>query len=437
MKAVILAGGKGTRLGQYTANIPKPMLTIDNKPILEHQLEVLKRYGINEIILLVNHLKSVIIDYFGDGSKFNVNIKYLEEEKPLGTAGGLKEIEDYLKEDFLFIYGDVMFDVDIQRLLKFHFDKKSQLTLVVHPNDHPFDSDLIDTNKEDRVIDVFPKPHPQNFYYKNLVNAGMYVITPAVLEFIKKGEKSDFGKNILPEIIYKLKVYAYNTSEYLKDMGTPDRLQKVTNDYLSGKIQRKSYSKKQKAVFLDRDGVINKFVGLLYKPEQFELYPFVVDAIKMLNNSDYLAIVVTNQPVVARNLCTIEELEFIHKKMETILGNKGAKLDAIYYCPHHPDKGYPEENPEYKIDCECRKPKPGMIFKAAEKFNIDLSKSFIIGDSYTDILTGYNAGLTTIGVKTGVALNDEDRNRMISKGYTITEPDYIYNDILDAIKNII
>ena len=361
MKAVILAGGKGTRLGQYTKDIPKPMLEIDNKPILEHQVEVLKRYGINEIIFLVNHLKSVIIDYFGDGSKFGVSIKYLEEEKPLGTAGGLKEIEEYLSEDFLFIYGDVMFDMDLQRLIKFHFEKQSQLTLVVHPNDHPFDSDLIDIDKEEKVIDVYPKPHPQNFYYKNLVNAGMYVINPAVLDFIKRGEKSDFGKNILPVIIHKLKVFAYNTSEYLKDMGTPERLKKVTEDFLSGKIKRKSYAQKQKAVFLDRDGVINKFVGLLYKPEQLELYPFVTEAIKILNNSDFLTIVVTNQPVVARNLCTIEELEFIHKKMETILGNEGAKLDAIYYCPHHPDKGYPEENPEYKIDCECRKPKPGMI----------------------------------------------------------------------------
>lgn len=436
MKAIILAGGKGTRLGDYTKDIPKPMLTIGSKPVLEHQINILKRHGINEIILLVNHLKDVIIDYFGNGEKLGVKISYLEELQAMGTAGGLKEIDDKLKEDFLFVYGDVMFDIDIQRLLKFHFSKKSQFTLVVHPNDHPFDSDLIDIDRNNKVTAVFPKPHKKDFYYKNLVNAGIYVIHPVVLNFIERNKKSDFGQDIIPKVFDKLNVYAYNTSEYLKDMGTPDRLEKVTKDYLSGKISKRSYLNKQKAVFIDRDGVLNVFKGLIYKPEQFEMYPFAIEAVKLLNNTDYLSIVVTNQPAVAKNFCTIDDIEYIHKKMETILGNAGAKLDAIYYCPHHPEKGYPGENPEFKIDCECRKPKPGMLLKAAEEFNIDLSKSYIIGDSFFDILAGYNAGTTPIAVKTGLALNEEDRNRFINKGYTLQEPKMIFENILEAVKNI-
>ena len=436
MKAIILAGGKGTRLGVYTKNIPKPMLTVGSKPILEHQINILKRHGISEIILLVNHLKDYIIDYFGNGEKFGVKISYLEESNPLGTAGGLKEIEDKLTEDFIFIYGDVMFDIDINRLLNFHFSQKSQFTIVVHPNDHPFDSDLIDVDKNKKVSSVFPKPHPKDFYYKNLVNAGIYVINPVVLNFIAKDKKSDFGKDIIPMIYNKLDVYAYNTSEYMKDMGTPERLERVKKDYLSGKISKRSYLKKQKAVFLDRDGVLNVFKGLIYKSEQFEMYPFAIEAVKLLNSTDYLSIIVTNQPAVARNLCTIDDIEFIHKKMETILGNAGAKLDAIYYCPHHPDKGFPDENPEYKIDCECRKPKPGMLLKAAKEFNIDLSKSFIIGDSFFDILAGYNAGVMPIGVKTGMGLNDDDRKRFISKGYTLREPKMIFENVLEAVKNI-
>jgi histidinol-phosphate phosphatase family protein len=437
MKAVILAGGKGTRLKEYTQNIPKPMLKIGNKPVLEHQIEILKRHQIVDIIFLVNHLKSVIIDYFGNGKNFGVNIDYYEENEPLGTAGGLREIQKKLNEDFLFIYGDTIFDIDLERLIKFHTEKNSDFTLVAHPNDHPFDSDLIDIDKNEQVVKILPKSHKRDFFYKNLVNAGMYVVSPSVLKYIPKAKKSDFGKDILPRIIDKVRVFAYNTSEYIKDMGTPERLSAVRNDYNNRKIFRRSYLHKQKAIFLDRDGVINKYKGLIYKPEQLEIYPFSIEALKILNNSDYLAIIVTNQPVVARNLCTIEELEYIHKKMETIFGNQGAKFDAIYYCPHHPDKGYKDENPEYKIDCPCRKPKPGMLLKAAEKFNIDLSESYIIGDSFFDILAGYNAGVTPIAVKTGVGLNQDDRKRFLSKGYQLKEPAMIFDNLLEAVKKII
>ena len=151
-------------------------------------------------------------------------------------------------------------------------------------------------------------------------------------------------------------------------------------------------SNKRPAIFLDRDGTINKEVNLLKDPEQLELIEGAAEAIKLINKSDYLAVIVTNQPVIARNLCSIEELEYIHATLETMLGKEGAYVNAIYYCPHHPDKGYPEERPEYKIDCECRKPKPGMLIQAAKDWNIDLSSSYMIGDSDRDLKVGQNAG---------------------------------------------
>ena len=168
---------------------------------------------------------------------------------------------------------------------------------------------------------------------------------------------------------------------------------------ISSKALRVESDTSRKAIFIDRDGTINKEVNLLYKIEDFELLPGVVEAIKKINQSEYLAIVITNQPVVARGLCTIDELEKFHKKMETLLGLEGAKLDAVYYCPHHPDKGYPEENKAYKMNCNCRKPDIGMVLNAAKDFNIDLEKSFFIGDSDNDILCGENSGLKTIKVK--------------------------------------
>lgn len=421
MKAVILAGGQGTRMGKYTEEIPKPMLEVGGKPILEHQIELLKRYNINEVWVLVNYLKDAIIEYFGDGEKHGVTINYYEEKTPLGTTGGIKEIEDELNEDFVVLYGDVMIDMNIQRLMDFHKDKNSECTLVLHPNDHPFDSDLVETNQDCRVIDFFPKPHPENLFYKNLVNAGAYVFSPAIFSHIEKGKKADFGRHVFPAIFDKIKMYGYNTAEYLKDMGTPDRWKEVESAYVSGKISRSNYDYKQKAIFLDRDGVINIEKSFINDPADYQLYDFTPEAVKKINQTEYKAIVITNQSAIARNISTFEELANIHKKMETVMGNAGAKIDELYFCPHHPDKGFPEEREEYKIECECRKPKPGMLLQAASEFNIDLKQSIMIGDTERDVMAGKNAGCYTAGVMTGYGM----------KGSKVV-PDYFFANLLDA-----
>jgi D,D-heptose 1,7-bisphosphate phosphatase len=175
-------------------------------------------------------------------------------------------------------------------------------------------------------------------------------------------------------------------------MGTPDRYYEVEKDLQSGKVAARNLSKKQKAIFLDRDGTINIYKGFLTKEEDFELIPGVTEAIKLINRSGYLAIIVSNQPIIARGDCTFEELQTIHDKMETLLGKEGAFVDAIYYCPHHTDKGFEGERPEYKFDCDCRKPKPGLLLQAAKDWNIDLAKSYMIGDTDRDIEAGDNAG---------------------------------------------
>jgi D-glycero-D-manno-heptose 1,7-bisphosphate phosphatase len=148
----------------------------------------------------------------------------------------------------------------------------------------------------------------------------------------------------------------------------------------------------QKAVFLDRDGTINAFNGFITRPEDFELLEGAAEAIRKINSLGYLVIVITNQPVIARGELDFETLDLIHKKMETDLGKHGAYIDDLFFCPHHPDKGFSGERPEYKIDCDCRKPKPGMILQAAQKYNIDLAESFMVGDDQRDIEAGMNAG---------------------------------------------
>jgi len=418
MKAVILAGGKGTRLGKKCQNIPKSMVKIGPFSVLEHQINFLRRNKIKEIIILTSHLSHIIEKRF----KKEKDILCIKEEKALGTAGAIKNIENKLKEDFLVLYGDVMLDINIKRFVLFHKKKKSDCVLFLHPNNHPDDSDLVEIGSDNKIIGWFSKPRVKNRYFRNFTNGCFYIMSPKILKHIKKGAFLDFGKDVFPEVFQKIKMHGYVSAEYIKDMGTPERLKQVIKDYKTGKIKRFNIKNKRKAIFLDRDGTINKDLKNLSRVEDFELYPFSAKSVKKINDSEFLAIVVTNQPVVAKGFCSIEDLEEIHKKMETLLGREGAKLDAIYYCPHHPEKGHKGENKKYKIECNCRKSKTGMILKAKKDFNIDLKNSYIIGDSERDILCGKRAGLKTIRVKTGEGIKKSN-----------IKPDYSFDNLGKAV----
>lgn len=431
MKAVIQAGGKGTRISEITGDvIPKPMLEISGYPILYHQMMNLKKNGITDITVIIGHLGNVIKDYFGDGKQFGLNISYVEEDpqKPLGTAGSLYFLKDKLKENFVFLLADVFIDIDFEKMEQYHIANNADVTLLTHPNGHPFDSDLV--VEEGGVVKAFDyKSNNRTTYnYKNLVNAGVMIFSPSVFKYLTELRKYNYEKDIIVPLINEGKVVSYKSSEYAKDMGTPERYRRVQEDYNSGICDAKNLANKQKAIFLDRDGTINEYVGFLRKEEDFRLIPGVSEAIKKINNSGYLAIVVTNQPVIARGEVTEEELEEIHKKMETLLGLDGAYIDDIYYCPHHPDKGFEGEIPELKIECDCRKPKTGMLEKATREHNIDLSSSIMIGDSTLDIKMAENAGMQSVLLKTGQ--KGEDGKYEVS-------PTLIAEDLNDAINKII
>ena len=439
MKTVIMAGGRGTRISSVASDIPKPMIKIEGKPVLEHELECLRDQGFTDIILTVSHLGSIIMDYFGDGSgispatgkPFGVHIEYYFEKEPLGNAGALFKIKDKLDSDFLLLNADAVFDVDFNRFVAFHNQHGGLVTLFTHPNSHPYDSGLIIADKKYSVEQWLAKEDDRPKYYRNRVNAGLHVINPLILDQSgidadKVGTLDDNGKPIKVDLDRQLlkplagtgKMFCYDSPEYVKDMGTPERYYSVCEDYKAGRVSGKNLKNKQKAIFLDRDGTINKYVGFLRDIDEFELLDGVADAIQEINASGYLAIVSTNQPVIARGEVSFDELEMIHNKMETLLGQKGAYLDAIYFCPHHPHKGYEGERPELKFDCECRKPKPGMLLKAAQEFNIDLAQSWMIGDGENDIKAGMNAGCKTalIGESAfGQTLNVQSLKEFVDK----------------------
>ena len=410
MKTIIMAGGRGTRIQSIAADIPKPMIPIDGVPVLEREICSLKEQGFTDIIITISHLGEHISDYFKEGQKWGVHIEYFNEEVPLGNAGALFKLREKLgDEPFLLLNADAIFDVDFRRMVKFHMDKKALVTLFTHPNSHPYDSGLIIADKELSVERWLAKEDERPDFYKNRVNAGLHVVDPKVLDLVninaeligtideKTGKviKVDLDRQVLKPLAGTGKMFCYDSPEYVKDMGTPERFASVEADFKAGRVQSKNLKNMQKTIFLDRDGTINKHIGFLNDISQFELLPGVIEAIKKINESGYLCIVITNQPVIARGEVTFEELDTIHNKMETLLGFEGAYIDGLYFCPHHPHKGYDGEVPELKIDCDCRKPKPGMLLKAAEDFNIDLNQSWMIGDGENDIIAGKNAGCKT------------------------------------------
>ena len=233
------------------------------------------------------------------------------------------------KENFFLIFGDVLFDIDLQRMERFHREKQAAATLFVHPNAHPFDSDLVIHDADGRVRRFDSKHNVRDYWYRNCVNAGFYLLNRRICQGIPAQTKVDLEKELLTSLIADGQpVYAYESSEYIKDVGTVERIQRAEEELGSGLVSRRSLRNRQRAIFLDRDGTVNRKKGLVYQEEQFELEECAAEAVRKINRSGYLAIVVTNQPVVARGLCGIEDVERIHRKMETLLGQEGAYLDA-------------------------------------------------------------------------------------------------------------
>lgn len=427
MNALIMAGGMGTRLVRITENLmPKPMVKLKGKPLLEYAIDNLKKYGITDIYLSVGHMHEIIQDYFKDGSDFGVKIKYIVEDKPLGSGGALFYLKDKVSEDFVVCMGDALFDIDIDKMYESHKKHNALATLLTHPNLHPYDSDLIICDKDGRVLSIDKKGSERDFWYKNNVNAGFFIINKKALYYFDKEKKVNMEHDFINFLIKDGQpVYEYKSTEYIKDVGTPERYYAAIKDLEASLPEKKNLSNKQKAIFFDRDGTLNVYRNFISEEEDFLLVPDCAEALKSVNKSEYLAIVITNQPVVARGECTFEGLDNIFNKMETLLGKEGAYIDGIYYCPHHPDGGYEGEVKELKINCNCRKPKIGMIEQAVKDYNLDLSLCYMVGDSAIDVQTGKNANIKTVKVP----------SEQVDK-IEVT-PDYSASSLLDAVEYIL
>ena len=242
MKAVISAGGKGSRFVEITKDqIPKPMAPLLGKPILQYTVETLKKNGVTEITFLVGHLWQKIEQYFGDGKKFGVKINYNVEEFPLGSGGALWFLKGKIDGDFVMANGDSLYEIDLNSMLDFHKQNGALITLLTQPTDHPHDSDLLIMDKQTKRVLGFNKknePRPPNF--ENLANVGFFIINSKALEYFKELKSLNLEHDFITHFINTTdKVFGYESNEYIKDVGTPERYAAAIKDLQNGFIGKK------------------------------------------------------------------------------------------------------------------------------------------------------------------------------------------------------
>ena len=426
---VLLAGGFGTRLQSISIK-PKPLVKINNIPIIIDQLNTIKENGFNDVLILLHYQKDKIIDYVKKNKPSGMNIEFHIEAIPRGTAGAVFDVLPFLKRNFILIYSDIFFRVNLKRFLNFHIKNKSDITPFVHPNDHPNDSDIVEL--DDGVIKkLFKYPHPKNFYSNNLVMSGIFICSSQIFTQLanKDEDKLDMTKDLLIPSIKSndYRIYGYKSTEYCKDMGTPKRLEEVKNDILKNKHNLSELHNPRTAIFFDRDGTILERCGYLVDINQIKFVTHLTESIKKINKNNDLALMVTNQPQLAQGKLTFQKLKKIHDYIEYKLGISGAIIDDIYFCPHHPDKGFDGEVVELKVKCRCRKPNIKLIKDAIKNYNIALNKSWFIGDSWRDMELARRVGLRSIFIKTEDFFKSED---------PIPQADFYSDSFHDAINLI-
>jgi len=389
MKAIILCAGKGERLQPLTNTIPKPMIPINNRPLLEYNILLCKKHGITEIAVNTSYLPEQIKEYFGDGSKFGVKIKYSFEPELIGTSGALNNFREFLDETFAVIYGDNLTDIDLTEMYKYHKQNNAIATTAVRnkPAEYKTQS-LILADENKRIIKFLEKPSEELVQSlvkdTKIISSGLYILEPEILNFIPEGY-SDFAYDIFPKLIKNGKsLFAFIMDKYhFREVGKIEKYELAKKEIESGEVKL-SFLESNKAVFLDRDGVINEILyepeGKLMSPcnlEQLKILPKVKEGIQMLKDQGFKIVTVSNQPGVAFGYLNKEKLEEINKFLKEELG-----IDETYNCPHHP---------KFTGDCDCRKPKVGLIEQAAKEFNIDVKNSYMAGDNISDIQMGQTA----------------------------------------------
>jgi histidinol-phosphate phosphatase family protein len=406
-QAVILAGGRGQRLAGALDAPAKALVPLCGRTVIEHVLTWLGTQGVTDLVMCLGYRAAEIAAAVGDGGSLGLRVRYHVETSPLGTAGAVQAALPLLGERFFVVYSDVVADVDLRQLAQAHAVAASIATLAVHPNDHPFDSDRVVTDRYGYVQRIVRPSDDLGPEAGALCSAALYLLERRAIEPMALTPPCDFAHDVFPALLASgERLLAYRTTEYIKDMGTPARRIRVETDLAENLPRQMRRSALRPAVLLDRDGVIIEDVGHLPRGAAPRLLTGAVGALRRVNGEHALAVCCTNQPVIARGEQDEDGLHQVHRLLEGLLAAGGAWLDAIYTCPHHPERGFAGERVDLKIACTCRKPLPGLLLRAVAELGIDRRRSIVIGDRTTDLAAAQAAGILAVGVRTGAACKD-------------------------------
>jgi mannose-1-phosphate guanylyltransferase / phosphomannomutase len=407
--AAIVAGGQGSRALPLTGErLPKALLPLLGVPIVVRQLEELARNDVRDVAVLAGHLAQLLVPVLAStAARLGMRVELFVEQEPRGTAGNLPAIEPFVAgRDLFVVYGDVLFDLDLARLARFHRERGALATILARPNDHPLTSDIVLQDDAGRIRRLVPgtKKDPAR-YYPNLVPASIYCLAARIMASVPHGARCDFVHDLFPALLDQgERLVCYPTTEYTRDIGTPAGHSAAERELAAGVPARQSWRSRRPAIFFDRDGVLNREPGGhgVLRAADLELLPGAPAAVRLANDAGWLTVLVTNQPQLAKGLTTPEELAQIHGRLESELAGAGARLDRLYHCPHHPEAGHPGEIAALKTACECRKPAPGMLRRAALELPLDLSRSVLIGDHDRDRQAALVAGVAFLSVAPGL-----------------------------------
>lgn len=411
VSAVVLAGGKGTRSADSSK--AKLVQEVGGRSLMEWHVDNLRSSGFDEIVVVAGHLGGQVQAACDRIDTDGAPLRVIHEPEQAGTVAAVDlAAQSCDSDEFLVVLGDVLMSVPIARILEAWRESGAQVSTVVHPSTHPEDSDTAFPERDGRVT-VIPKSEPRD-HVPNMSSAGLFAITRAALD--RYGSTKDFGSDLLPLAAAASDLHAYVTSHYLKDTGTPSRLDSARTDMASGAFERRGRLTLRPAVFLDRDGVIIPALPEVYDPSQLRLVDGVAEAIAVANHAGVPVLVATNQPGISKGFMSFATHQRIRARMDHALAERGAFVDDYDFCPHHPTRGFENEVPDLKVPCECRKPGPGMLISLANRHGIDLAGSIMVGDSDRDAEAARRAGVGFIRTAEASSLEPAEAIRQALRG---------------------
>lgn len=368
-QAVILVGGRGTRLGTLTNDCPKPLLAVGGIPFLSYIIHSLSRQGFDDILLLAGYEADSVVRYAEQACRLGLNIRCIVERTPLGTGGALLNASHQLEEYFVLLNGDTLFDINFNDLTASGLHGSlARLALRAVPDSARFGRVVL----EEQKILAMQEKGASGY---GLINGGIYFLSKNSLSLLPPGVSS-LESDLFPQLISEGRLEGRSYSGFFLDIGIPSDFEFAQTAIPNSQLRP--------AIFLDRDGVLNEDRNYVCRPDEVHWIDGAKEAVKRLNDAGYYVFVVTNQAGVARGYYDAAQVEVLHHWMQQELRAVGAHVDAFYFCPHHPD---------FNVPCNCRKPAPGMLVKAMNDWPIIKERSFLVGDKEWDVLAAENAGI--------------------------------------------